>query len=105
MAIASDADVRFIPPRPVVPAADMPRQTRPTTIKPDDRMPIASCQMERVYKGRLYLVDVQPNGFVYDGETYKSLSAVAHAITGSHWNGYNFFREALMHAKQQQESE
>jgi len=34
MAIADDADVRFIPPKPVAPAADMPRRTRPTTACP-----------------------------------------------------------------------
>jgi len=27
----------------------------------------------------------------YDGEVYRSLTAVAKAITGCHWNGYHFF--------------
>ena len=31
-------------------------------------------------------------GLEYDGTRYKSLSAVAKAITGSHCNGYRFFR-------------
>ena len=30
-------------------------------------------------------------GFEYDGEVFKSLSAVAKAISGSHCNGYLFF--------------
>src|SRR5258707_11489430 len=30
-------------------------------------------------------------GFALDGRTYKSLSAIAKAITGTNWNGYAFF--------------
>jgi hypothetical protein len=37
-------------------------------------------------------VTVLPDGFDYDGERYKSLSAVAKAITGSHMNGFRFFQ-------------
>ena len=91
MEIAKDADVRFIPPRQVAPDANIPRQTRPTDIKPDDRLPIASTILTRPFRGRLHKVTVLPNGFEYDGEIYRSLTAVAHAITGSHWNGYLFF--------------
>lgn len=32
------------------------------------------------------------DGFEYEGETYKSLSAVAKQITRTHCNGYHFFR-------------
>ena len=103
MEIADDGDIRFIPPRQVVPDVDMPRQTRPTDIKPDDRLPIAHTVLTRTFKGRLYTVTVLPNGFEHDGDMYKSLTAVAHAITGSHWNGYHFFRKALTPARQHQE--
>jgi hypothetical protein len=37
-------------------------------------------------------VQVLPQGFEYQGQVYKSLSAVAKAVTGSHCNGYTFFR-------------
>jgi hypothetical protein len=37
---------------------------------------------------------VLPDGFAYDGQVYRSLSAVAKAITGSHCSGYLFFRLA-----------
>ena len=37
------------------------------------------------------LDDVLDEGFEYDGVVYRSLSAVATAITGSHWNGKLFF--------------
>ena len=34
---------------------------------------------------------VLSDGFGWDGKTYKSLSKVANAITGSRWNGPRFF--------------
>jgi hypothetical protein len=37
-------------------------------------------------------VQVQEDGFVFEGQRYPSLSAVAKAITGSHCNGFLFFR-------------
>jgi hypothetical protein len=37
-------------------------------------------------------VRILPKGFEFDGVVYQSLSAVAKAITGSHTNGYLFFR-------------
>ena len=104
MEIANDADVRFIPPRPVVPDESKPRRAVPTDLKPDDRLPMGSAVLTRPFKGRLYIVTVTPNGFEYDGDLYRSLSAVAHAITGSHWNGYHFFHKALLHAKRAEEA-
>lgn len=47
--------------------------------------------LRRQYKGHEYHVTVLPNGFEYDGRAYRSLSAIAHAISGAHWNGYHFF--------------
>ena len=38
--------------------------------------------------------------FASGGRVYGSLSAVAKAITGSHCNGYLFFRSALNHNKE-----
>jgi len=101
MEIADDADIRFVTPRQVVPDGSKPREIHSTDIKPDDRLPMASSVITRVFKGRNHDVTVQPNGFEYDGAFYKSLSAVAYAITGSHWNGYHFFKKALVDAKQQ----
>ena len=34
---------------------------------------------------------VLDKGFAWRGETYRSLSAIARAITGAHWNGWAFF--------------
>ena len=47
--------------------------------------------LSRKYKGRTILVRVLRRGFEYEGKVYRSLSAVAKAVTGSHWNGYLFF--------------
>jgi len=104
MEIANDADVRFIPPRPVAPDERKPRRSVPTHVKADDRTPMGSGMLEREYKGRKYMVEVVSNGFLYDGRLYRSLTAVAHAITGSHWNGYHFFRKALLHAREAEEA-
>ncbi|MHC5015508.1 MAG: DUF2924 domain-containing protein [Planctomycetota bacterium] len=47
--------------------------------------------LTRTFKGTEYRVTVLQDGFEYDGSIYRSISAVATAITGSHWNGYHFF--------------
>ncbi len=47
--------------------------------------------LTREYKGERISVTVLDKGFEYDGDVYRSLTAVARAVTGSHWNGYHFF--------------
>jgi Protein of unknown function (DUF2924) len=37
-------------------------------------------------------VTILAKGFAFEGAVYRSLSAVAKAITGSHCNGFLFFR-------------
>lgn len=39
-----------------------------------------------------YAVTVTDDGFLWNGRRYASLSAVASAITGVHWNGPRFFK-------------
>ena len=39
----------------------------------------------------LHRVIVAKDGFEWDGGTYRSLSEVARAITGTNWNGPRFF--------------
>jgi len=60
--------------------------------KADDRLPPPGTVLTRKYKGETLQVLVLADGFEYAGEVYASLSAVAKAITGSHCNGYLFFR-------------
>ena len=45
----------------------------------------------RLWQGKTHTVLVLADGFQWDGKTYKSLSAIAKAITGTQWNGYTFF--------------
>jgi hypothetical protein len=45
-------------------------------------------------------VQVLTEGFAYAGRVYPSLSAVAGAVTGTHTNGYHFFRNALNNTKE-----
>ena len=58
----------------------------------DPRIPAPGNMLVRDYKGRRIHVLVAESGFEYDGEVYGSLSAVAKAVTGSHINGYRFFK-------------
>ena len=45
----------------------------------------------REWNGRTYQVEVIEDGFVMDGNTYKSLSAIAKRITDARWSGPRFF--------------
>jgi hypothetical protein len=45
----------------------------------------------REYQGERYTVTVAPDGFVWQGTTYSSLTTIAKAITGTAWNGPRFF--------------
>jgi hypothetical protein len=45
----------------------------------------------REWSGELHRVTALESGFVWNGRTYRSLSEVARAITGTRWNGPRFF--------------
>jgi hypothetical protein len=47
--------------------------------------------LRREYKGKVIVVRVLPRGFEYEGEVYRSLTAIAQKVTGAHWNGVSFF--------------
>src|SRR5712671_3819240 len=48
-------------------------------------------QMIRQWQKTTHTVTALVEGFEWNGRTYKSLSAVANAITGTNWNGFAFF--------------
>ncbi|MBT8416374.1 MAG: DUF2924 domain-containing protein [Silicimonas sp.] len=48
----------------------------------------------REWNGRTYRVEVTEAGYVLDGTTYRSLSAVAKRITGTAWSGPRFFGQS-----------
>ena len=52
---------------------------------------INGTQLIREYQGVPHTVIVRDTDFVYEGRPYKSLSAIARAITGTRWNGLMFF--------------
>jgi hypothetical protein len=47
--------------------------------------------LAREWNGRMHRVAVLADGFAWNGKTYPSLSKIAHAITGTRWNGPRFF--------------
>ena len=90
--LANDADLRIRPPAAPVEASDNGTTvTSPFRVEADDRLPMAGTLLKRQYKGRTVQVRVLPQGFEFDGEVFRSLSAVARKITGAHWNGFHFF--------------
>lgn len=56
----------------------------PVTAKPGSHL-------VREWNGRTYQVAVVEGGYVMDGRTWRSLSAIARHITGAHWSGPRFF--------------
>ena len=62
----------------------------------DGRNPVVGTRLLREWNGVEHTVTVLRDGFDWQGRSFKSLSAVARAITGTQWNGYRFFglREA-----------
>jgi hypothetical protein len=84
--LARDADLRLTPPR------ERTAEVLPTPPVSDPRVPPAGTVLARRYKGGMVQVKVLADGFEYAGEVYGSISAVAKAITGSHCNGFLFFR-------------
>ena len=59
--------------------------------KPKDTHPLPGTRLVREWKGRRHEVTAIEGGFEYDGRRYKSLSAIAKAITEAHWSGPQFF--------------
>ena len=53
--------------------------------------PSAGTTLTRVWRGREVRATVVDGGFECGGVLYTSLSAVAKAVTGAHWNGRLFF--------------
>jgi len=92
--LARDSDLRLLAPKkagdrdPTIPA----RITAPR----DPRLPMVGSVITRQYKGQTVSVTVLDGGrFEYAGETYRSLSAVARAVTGTRWNGFLFFNVGM----------
>ena len=80
--IARLSDARLTPPKAAARKVEAPRDTR---------LPAPGAVLSRTYKGHDVAVTVLADGFEYDGVRFRSLSAVAKAISGTHVNGFVWF--------------
>ena len=91
--LATDAEIRVTPPRPK-PAIEAGghRTTVAASISVHaSGTPAPGTLLTRTYKGAMIRVTVLQDGFSWNGVVYRSLTAVAKAITGSHLSGRAFF--------------
>lgn len=89
--LANDADIRSTPPRQKNVPLGGETVASPAVVQGNDKF-LPGSVIVREYKGQQIRVTVLDGGcFEFQGERYKSLTGVARAITGTHWNGYHFF--------------
>ena len=98
--LARDADLRLNPPQHKTTATTAAPEPVRLPAPADPRLPPPGSILARPYKGQLVQVQVLTDGFAYAGRVFPSLSAVAKAITGSHTNGFLFFRNTLNYNKE-----
>lgn len=95
--LADDADVRVMAPKTII----CPPQggasitvTRPAPAgrdnSSDPRLPAPGSAIIRQYRGRAIVLG--DGGFECDGQRFRTLTALTKQITGSHMNGFRFFR-------------
>ncbi len=53
--------------------------------------PAPGTRLMREWNGRMHVIDITEDGILFDGKLYRSLTAVARRITGTHWSGPRFF--------------
>jgi hypothetical protein len=71
--------------------AELPAKSGKAARQAISDRPITGTRFIREWKGVEHQVTVRDSDFEYQGRPYKSLSAVARAITGTRWNGLVFF--------------
>jgi hypothetical protein len=81
-------------------AAKKPVQSKPATARFK-----AGTVLMREWKGVTHQVTVLPDGFIYEGKRYRSLSEIAGLITGAHWSGPTFFGLTKLARQENRESE
>ena len=74
--LAKLAGQRALPSQPAIPAASSLR---------------SGTQLVRSWKGETFRVLVTDDGFRFKDQTFRSLSSIAQAITGTKWSGPRFF--------------
>jgi Protein of unknown function (DUF2924) len=83
VAVAEEADLRIRAPQSFL--RELAQGNR------DPRLPAVGTCLNREFQGRTVSVEVLEKGFRYDGQIYRSLSAVARQVSGVQWNGFAFF--------------
>ncbi len=92
--IARDADLRMVAPQGFFSAGGRSIDPAPgdrDRRRQDSRLPIPGTMLSRQWKGQTILVEVLAEGFRFENRHYRSLSAIAVAVTGTRWNGLAFF--------------
>ncbi len=64
--------------------ADQVLRPRHDGLKPGGRL-------LREWNGVSHVVEVTQDGYLWNGQSHRSLSAIAREITGAHWSGPRFF--------------
>ena len=72
-------------------AADEKYVDREAARKRIPERPVPGTRIVREWQGVEHAVTVLESGYEYQGRPFKSLSAVANAITGTRWSGPLFF--------------
>jgi len=93
--LARDSDLRTTAPR-ALPKSGGHSVERSARFKPGNPLAVGT-QLTRQYKGKTVIVTVIEDGFAFNGQKYRSLSAAAKAITGTHLSGHRFFKIAEPH--------
>lgn len=90
--LAEDSDIRMRAPKTKAITAEA-TLTEPVSFQPKTRKDglLPGTTLKRVYKNQTLLVTVTEDGFLFNGTTYRSLSAIAKEVTGSLWSGPLFF--------------
>lgn len=91
--LSRDVDIRVRPPRGYLEAEAAEAMVVTGILRRDrpDEGPMPGSLLRRSYKGRTVSVRVLDRGFEYEGEVYRSLSAIAKKVTNTHLNGRAFF--------------
>lgn len=70
------------------------KRTLQKVLERSDSIKPAACagtRLIREWNGKRHVVDVSAEGYVWRGETWRSLTAIAKEITGTKWSGPRFF--------------
>lgn len=82
--LADETDLRLIAPKGWT-------EERPFRPSEKTRLPLPGTVLTREFQGETITVTVLDKGVAWKGKVYRSLSAVAKTVTGSHWGGPHFF--------------